>query len=83
VLPSADEEAASTIAARLLEVLEVPYVLEGHEVGVGASMGIAVYPVHGHDTDTLMRRADAAMYAAKRNQLRNSTSYAHTSRNSH
>jgi diguanylate cyclase (GGDEF)-like protein len=83
VLPSADEEAAGTIAARLLEVLEVPYVLEGHEVGVGASMGIAVYPVHGHDTDTLMRRADAAMYAAKRNQLRNSTSYAHTSRNSH
>lgn len=76
VLPSADEQAARAIATRLLEVLELPYVLEGREFGVGASLGIAVYPVHGPDADTLMRHADAAMYAAKRNHFRSSTRYA-------
>ncbi|MBV8713675.1 MAG: EAL domain-containing protein [Chloroflexi bacterium] len=67
VLPDVDDVAAPAIAARLLEALELPYALDGREVGVGATMGIAVYPVHGDDADTLMRRADMAMYAAKRN----------------
>jgi EAL domain-containing protein (putative c-di-GMP-specific phosphodiesterase class I) len=47
-------------------VLNKPYTLEGQELDVGVSIGIAMYPMHGNDAVTLMRRADVAMYAAKR-----------------
>jgi diguanylate cyclase (GGDEF)-like protein len=67
VVSDCDETSAPAIAARLIELLETPYAVDGHDVAIGASIGIAVYPVHGRDSDTLMRRADAAMYAAKRN----------------
>jgi diguanylate cyclase len=49
-----------------VEVLSEPLTLEGHLVDIGASTGIAAYPEHGEDADTLMRRADVAMYSAKR-----------------
>jgi predicted signal transduction protein with EAL and GGDEF domain len=39
--------------------------LSGHEVRVGASIGIAAYPDHGSDVETLMRHADIAMYHVK------------------
>ncbi len=43
--------------------------LEGHVVDVRASIGIAAYPDHGDERSTLLRHADVAMYAAKRNNL--------------
>lgn len=66
VLPRADSEQALRIAGKLLQTLERPYDLEGVPYTLGASIGISVYPSHGEDVSTLMRRADVAMYAAKR-----------------
>jgi diguanylate cyclase (GGDEF)-like protein/PAS domain S-box-containing protein len=53
------------LSASLLASLERPFVIEGHELVVGASIGVVYCPAHGTDPTTLMRRADVAMYAAK------------------
>ncbi|MBU0909381.1 MAG: EAL domain-containing protein [Proteobacteria bacterium] len=45
-----------------------PFMLESLKLEVQASIGIAVFPDHGRDVDTIMQRADVAMYAAKQNQ---------------
>ncbi|MGI9147231.1 MAG: bifunctional diguanylate cyclase/phosphodiesterase [Chloroflexota bacterium] len=66
LLGDTDAITAPRVVARLIELLEAPLPLDGHDVAVGASIGIALYPEHGRDVLTLMRRADAAMYLAKR-----------------
>jgi EAL domain-containing protein (putative c-di-GMP-specific phosphodiesterase class I) len=53
----------------MLQALEAPMTLGGHVVDVRASVGIAVYPDHGTESATLLRRADIAMYEAKRKNL--------------
>ncbi len=65
LLPGADGDTANELARRIIAALEQPFLLEGHRLDVQASVGIAVYPDHGADADTLLRRADIAMYAAK------------------
>ncbi len=67
LLPDATTQMAITVAERLLQTLEEPFMVEGLALAVGASIGIAVYPEHAGDTDSLLRRADVAMYVAKRN----------------
>ncbi|HEV7888866.1 MAG TPA: bifunctional diguanylate cyclase/phosphodiesterase [Acidimicrobiales bacterium] len=59
-------EAARESARRLLTALQEPFHLEGISLGVQASVGIAGFPEHGLDTETLLQRADTAMYEAKR-----------------
>jgi diguanylate cyclase (GGDEF)-like protein len=66
LLPAGDAEAGILIARKVLDALEQTIVLDGHELIVGASIGIAVFPEHGDEANSLMRRADTAMYAAKR-----------------
>lgn len=61
-----DMNGAIRAATRLRNVLERTFVVEGHTLNVEASIGIALCPEHGDDADTLLRRADIAMYAAKR-----------------
>lgn len=61
-----DLSGATRVAMRIMSLLEHAFVVEGHTLNVGASIGIALFPQHGEDADTLMRRADIAMYAAKR-----------------
>ncbi len=56
---------AARIAQRILNSLSIPFRLEGHEVFVSCSIGIAIYPFDGEDTDILLKNADAAMYHAK------------------
>ncbi|OBV41456.1 putative bifunctional diguanylate cyclase/phosphodiesterase [Janthinobacterium psychrotolerans] len=56
---------ASTVAQKLLASLVQPFLIEGHDLRVGASIGISVYPQDGHDAETLLRLADIAMYRAK------------------
>ncbi len=60
-----DERVAVRIAERLLEELESPITVEGLALGVSGSIGIAIYPNQSDDAETLLRRADVAMYAAK------------------
>jgi len=57
---------AQTVAEKLIEALGAPAELDGHVVGLTASVGIAIYPDDGDDFDTLVARADAAMYETKR-----------------
>lgn len=61
----ADMNAIALAARRSLDTLQQPFVVEQQVLEVGASIGIAVYPTHGTDARTLLRRADVAMYAAK------------------
>lgn len=57
--------AASRAAEKILESLSEPFVVQGVALDVKASLGIALFPNHGHDADTLIQRADVAMYLAK------------------
>ena len=68
ILARATAESASSLAEKLLSALDEPFTVEGHSVAVGASVGIACYPDHGDDVDSLIRHADVAMYAAKRSR---------------
>lgn len=53
------------LATRILEMFQEPWLLDGHEFYVTASIGISVFPGDGTDLNTLMKNADAAMYRAK------------------
>jgi diguanylate cyclase (GGDEF)-like protein/PAS domain S-box-containing protein len=67
VLPGVGDEAAGANAARkILAALEEPFEVDVERIHVGASIGISLFPLHGEDPDTLLRRADIAMYVAKR-----------------
>ena len=57
----------TTLADKILAALSLPYSLEGHAIHVTGSMGIAIYPDDGRDMETIMSKADAAMYKAKHN----------------
>lgn len=56
---------AARVAGKLLEVLETPLQVEGHELFIGASIGISLFPTDGDSIDALVRCADSAMYRAK------------------
>ncbi|MGZ9044704.1 MAG: putative bifunctional diguanylate cyclase/phosphodiesterase [Telluria sp.] len=66
VLPELrDREDAKIIADKFLECLQKPFDLDGHEVHISASIGIAIYPGDGESIDELLRHADIAMYQVK------------------
>lgn len=59
------EEQALQVAGRIIQSVSQPVVLDGQELFVGASVGIAFFPQHGDDAETLCRHADMALYEAK------------------
>ncbi len=66
ILPHAEQMVeARTVAGKILEQLRAPFNLEGHEVSVSASIGIATYPDGSDSAAALIKHADAAMYRAK------------------
>ena len=65
-LPMQDQNHAEVVAEKILATLEKPFHVEGYQLFVGASIGIAVYPEHGDRVDTLLQHADVAMYVSKR-----------------
>ena len=60
-----DAQDAGQVAKRALQRLREPFRVDGHEIFVSASIGIAVSPMDGEDVETLLKNADTAMYAAK------------------
>ena len=64
-LPS--EEVALRIADRLIEELEQPVSVEGLALDIAGSIGISLFPMQAEDAESLLRRADVAMYVAKEN----------------
>jgi diguanylate cyclase (GGDEF)-like protein len=58
-------EEAEALARRLVEALGEPFDLEGHQVVIGASIGIAIAPNDRTDAERLLRNADMALYCAK------------------
>jgi diguanylate cyclase (GGDEF)-like protein len=80
VLTAAGASAAEQAAQRIQSALAAPFVHGGYEFVVTSSIGIALYPEHGADAQTLLKNADGAMYEAKasgRNQFRVYTSAVH------
>ncbi|TMF21750.1 MAG: EAL domain-containing protein [Chloroflexi bacterium] len=77
VLPAGgtDLHGGSQAAKKILHSLEQPFLVDGRNIDVGASIGIALFPEHGEEANTLMRHADVAMYVAKRTK-RGSAVYA-------
>src|SRR5450759_5127319 len=53
------------IVRNILDTLDLPILLESQEVIATGSIGIAIYPEHGDEINTLLRHADIAMYEAK------------------
>ncbi|MBI3380425.1 MAG: EAL domain-containing protein [Aquabacterium sp.] len=68
LLQATDAKAAFPVAQRILAAFERPITLDDHTVDLGAGIGVASSPEHGVDADTLLSRAEVAMYAAKQNQ---------------
>jgi diguanylate cyclase (GGDEF)-like protein/PAS domain S-box-containing protein len=62
-LPRPDD--AALVARKILDSFGAPFDLEGQEAFITASIGVATFPQDGDDADTLLQRADAAMYRAK------------------
>lgn len=70
VLPTAiDPGSAIRIARKILNAMEFPFLIEEQRFDVGMSIGIVLFPEHGMDAATLLRRADSAMYKAKRSGI--------------
>jgi diguanylate cyclase (GGDEF)-like protein len=65
ISPGADRQLAVALAHRIADSLRDPFELEELVVDVQASVGIALFPEHGHGVETLLQKADVAMYRAK------------------
>ncbi len=66
LLPAAGTEQAREVTGRVLAAMREPFALGQLTVIVDASVGIVTYPTHGDDAETLVQRADVAMYLAKK-----------------
>jgi diguanylate cyclase (GGDEF)-like protein len=60
-----DQDSAVEVAGRMRSALTEPFRLEGMSFDLEASIGVAVHPIHADDFETLLQRADVAMYQAK------------------
>ncbi len=60
-----DRHQAAGVAGELIESLSRPFAVDGHELRIGASVGITVFPEDADDDEDMVRKADLAMYAAK------------------
>jgi diguanylate cyclase (GGDEF)-like protein len=69
LLPGNDTDAARHVAEKLTEALAQVFNINTLQLYIDASIGIAMYPEHGKDAQTLMKHADVAMYVAKHSSL--------------
>lgn len=65
LLQEGNEKELTPIAERVANCVKEPFSLDGQLISISLSLGISIYPDHGGDMDTLLTKADRAMYAAK------------------
>ncbi|GMR21388.1 MAG: hypothetical protein BMS9Abin36_1988 [Gammaproteobacteria bacterium] len=65
ILAIASEDHISRVANKVIDLSDVPFVIDGTPLSIEATLGIAVYPRDGNNADTLMRKAEVAMYSAR------------------
>ena len=76
ILPEIEAlENINTITHNLLQAVQMPYNIAGHELMVTGSLGISVYPDDSENADDLIQHADSAMYLAKQQGRNNSQFY--------
>ena len=66
ILPGLSKERAEEVSERVIHALSQPFVLEGHTVQIGASVGLSSFPEDGGDAQDLLRIADRRMYETKK-----------------
>jgi diguanylate cyclase (GGDEF)-like protein len=66
VLQVASADDGVKIAEKLVQAMKQPFIIDGREVGVTASIGISLYPADGENVDVLAKRAESAMRHAKK-----------------
>ncbi len=66
LLPRIDNQSdVEKIAHKILDAINTPFNINNHTINISTSIGIAIYPTHGIDANSLMKNADNAMYQAK------------------
>jgi diguanylate cyclase (GGDEF)-like protein len=60
-----DMSGATRLAERVVEAMAAPFDIQGHQVMIGASVGVSAAPSDGDDADELLKKADMALYRAK------------------
>ena len=76
IQPGIDQEAAvAPCCRRVLDAIERPFLIDGRTMSIGVSIGVVLAPADGVDADTLLRRADQALYDAKRSGGRHCRRY--------
>jgi len=63
--PALEQGEMAALAGRIIDVIGRPYLVDGHLVNIGASIGLAVAPQDGHEYNQLLKSADLALYTAK------------------
>lgn len=66
ILPGSNESSVVLTTQRILDAFNMPFEAGGHSLRITPSIGIAIYPDHGFDIETLLKHADTAMYESKR-----------------
>ena len=61
---------ATALAERVIKTISAPYLVEGHQIIIGASVGIAIAPADGSDEDELLKNADMALYRCQGRRAR-------------
>jgi diguanylate cyclase (GGDEF)-like protein len=61
----ADEQAVGAFAEKIRKAVNAPYLIEGHRLDIGLTIGISMYPDDGEEAEMLIQHADIAMYHAK------------------
>lgn len=64
-----NEKKALLVAKKIITLITRPFIVKGHTINIGASIGVALFPQHGDNSEDLIKHADAAMYTAKKNKL--------------
>jgi diguanylate cyclase (GGDEF)-like protein len=66
LLTELQDNTVEEISKKINSALEYEFKIQGHNLYISSSIGVAIYPEHGNDAETLMRHADMAMYVSKR-----------------